>query len=316
MTTFFKNHIPENIKNKSGIYKILNLVNGKVYIGKTINFRKRYVAYKGAYKKQDKRKINEYFLNSIKKHKPENFIFSALEVCPIDLLADRELYWMLFYSSTETDKGYNLRMDSSTGMVVHQSTREKISTRIKKEYAEGIRTSESISKFATELWKDSNLKDQMRKQVSESRRSFFVQSDKANNVIAVWDGINQILNFHKDYKFQNIYAACNGNKNNYRGFIWKRYETLEEWMIPYLIDGNSELCQNPSEKSVYEKGVINRGGLWLYTICDGDTSVEMIGRDLVKLFPSVYSAFHRLKKNEIKHKGVLIKRRRFEENNP
>ncbi len=34
MTTFFKNHIPEEIKNKSGIYKILNLVNGKVYIGR------------------------------------------------------------------------------------------------------------------------------------------------------------------------------------------------------------------------------------------------------------------------------------------
>lgn len=61
---FFKRDIPEQLNNASGIYRITNEVTGKVYVGKTHSFRKRYTLYKSCFKKQDIRGINEYFLNS------------------------------------------------------------------------------------------------------------------------------------------------------------------------------------------------------------------------------------------------------------
>lgn len=313
MEQFFINLIPEEHKKSSGIYKISNLINGKVYIGKTVGFQKRYVAYKASYKKKDIRKINPYFLNSIQKHNPENFKFEVIEVCPIEMLSERELHWMVECKSTEPSIGYNLRMDSSTGMVTHDSTREKISNRLKKEYAEGTRTREAISEWATNLWKDEELKDQMRQQVSESRRSFFIQSTKDIKVVAVWNGINQIMNHNRDYKWQNVYAACNGSKKNYRGFLWKRVDELEEWMLEYLVTDNTDLAGRKAGKSVYETGEYHRGGLYTYEVFDGENTEEMLGKDLRVLLPNIYGAFCKAGVDMVRHKGYTITRRKLEE---
>lgn len=133
-------NIPEEFKNSSGIYLIQNTVNGKVYVGKTVNFYRRWQAYKYAVRAGNVRKINEYFLNAIKKHGDKNFTFSMLEVCSVEDLAERELFWMLEYSSTDNAVGYNLRMDSSTGMITHEDTSKKISARLKKEWETGVRS--------------------------------------------------------------------------------------------------------------------------------------------------------------------------------
>lgn len=94
---FFVNELPVEKRNSSGIYKIENKINGKVYVGKTVNFRKRYVSYKASYYNRTERQINFYLMNSIDKYSPENFTFSVLEFCGIDDLAEKELSWMLEY---------------------------------------------------------------------------------------------------------------------------------------------------------------------------------------------------------------------------
>lgn len=313
LRVFFVNEIPSEKRNSSGIYKIENRVNGKVYVGKTVNFRKRYVSYKASYYNRTERQINSYLMNSIDKYKPENFTFSILESCSIDYLAERELFWMVELESTNLEKGYNLRMDSSTGMITHDSTREKISNRLKKEYAEGTRTREAVSEWATNLWKDEELKDQMRQQVSESRRSFFIQNTKDGKVVAVWNGINQIMNHNRDYKWQNVYAACNGSKKNYRGFLWKRVDELDEWMLEYLVTDNTDLAGRKADESVYETGEYHRGGLYVYEVFDGENTEEMLGKDLRVLLPNIYGAFCKAGVDTVKHKGYTITRRKLEE---
>lgn len=198
---FFINMIPEGEKKFSGIYKITNKINGKVYIGKTVNFQRRYNAYKGGFKKKDIRKINQYFMNAIEKYLPENFTFEVVEVCEISRLSEKELHWIVVTRSTEKEFGYNLRMDSSTGMITHPSTSKKISERIKMEYERGIRSRESISEWATNLWKDEDKKNQMRQEVSNSRRSYFAQYTREGKCMVLWDGINQILRANPDYKW-------------------------------------------------------------------------------------------------------------------
>ncbi len=312
---FFVNQIPADKRNCGGVYKIENLLNGKVYVGKTVNFRKRYVSYKSSYFNNTPRQINSYFRNAIDKTKPENFTFSVLEFCGVELMAEKELFWMVELESTNLEKGYNLRMDSSTGMITHDSTREKISKRVKREYADGTRSVEAVSAFFTDMWKDEELKDQMRQQVSESRRSFFIQSTKDGTVVAVWNGINQVMNHNRDYKWQNVYAACNGNKKNYRGFLWKRVDELEEWMLEYLVIDNTDLAGRSADESVYETGEYHRGGLYVYEVFDGENTEEMAGKDLRIMLPNIYGAFCKAGVDTVVHKGYTITRRKHEERN-
>jgi group I intron endonuclease len=141
-----KFNINNKNKNKSGIYAIINRVNNKIYIGKTKNFYKRYHQYLYDIKNKKTEHINTYLLNSIIKHKSENFRFEIIEILnlnKINLFNEKELFWMDIYNSCIKLKGYNLRRDSSTGMIVHEETSKKISERLKKEWLEGIRKDHS-----------------------------------------------------------------------------------------------------------------------------------------------------------------------------
>ena len=59
------------------------------------------------------------------------------------MLAEKELFWIGRLRVTDRNVGYNLRLDSSTGMVTHSETSIKISNRLKKEWSEGVRDGHS-----------------------------------------------------------------------------------------------------------------------------------------------------------------------------
>ena len=130
-------------KGKSGIYKIVNDTNNKIYIGKTKNFYKRYYQYKNAVTHCKRKRINEYLMNAFLKYGFENFTFEVVEFCNNESLSERELFWMDNYQSYNRKFGYNLRRDSSSGVITHPETSKKISERLKKEWKEGIRNSHS-----------------------------------------------------------------------------------------------------------------------------------------------------------------------------
>lgn len=133
----------KEFKGKSGIYKITNKINNKVYIGKTKCFYKRYCQYVSDFKRKDKNRINEYLLASMCKHGFDCFTFSVVEFCDISICSERELFWIIHHQSTEQDKGYNLRLDTGTGMVVSPLTSQKISNRLKTEWSNGTRNGHS-----------------------------------------------------------------------------------------------------------------------------------------------------------------------------
>jgi len=128
---------------ESGIYLIRNKTNGKVYVGKTKNFKQRWYQYEYDYKKQRVGHVNHYLLNSMNKYGFSNFEFSVLEYCSLDKCSERELYWMIYYNSFDPEFGYNLRIDTSSGMIVHELTSIKISERLKNEWSSGVRSEHS-----------------------------------------------------------------------------------------------------------------------------------------------------------------------------
>lgn len=130
-----------NIKdNVCGIYCIVNKENGKRYVGKSKNIYKRMHQHRYDLIKGRSRNENNYLSASFIKYGIENFLYEVLEVCSIESCCERELYWMDYFDTNNKDKGYNIRRDSSSGMITSKETSDKISKRLRKEWSLGIRS--------------------------------------------------------------------------------------------------------------------------------------------------------------------------------
>lgn len=88
-----------------GIYKITNNINGKVYIGFSVNIEARYCSHlQRAFSNTPNNKEYEKSLyRAIRKYGPENFSLEVVELT--DDFKEREKYWISHYNSYK--EGYN-----------------------------------------------------------------------------------------------------------------------------------------------------------------------------------------------------------------
>lgn len=89
----------------TGIYIIKNIVNGKVYIGQSVNILRRKQAHFNLLSKN--KHNNMYLQRSFNKYGIENFEFKIIEECEKNRLYEREFYWVGFYNSSDFQFGYN-----------------------------------------------------------------------------------------------------------------------------------------------------------------------------------------------------------------
>ena len=83
-----------------GIYKIINLINNKQYIGQSIDIETRWQQHKTSNK-------NYILYQAFKKYGLENFSFEIIEECSREKLNETEQYWIKYYN-TLTPNGYNM----------------------------------------------------------------------------------------------------------------------------------------------------------------------------------------------------------------
>lgn len=91
------NHL-DTVKKVRGIYKVTNKINGKVYIGQSVDIGRRWREHMNA-------KDDIYFHKAIQKYGVENFEWEVIEQCKKKDLDEREIYWIEYYDSF--NKGYN-----------------------------------------------------------------------------------------------------------------------------------------------------------------------------------------------------------------
>ena len=138
-----------------GIYKIRNLLNGKIYIGQSLDISSRLSRHKTASAKGYKHPLYD----SIRCYGIENFEFIVLEwINNVTLLDGRELYWINHYKSNDPNYGYNLRMDCKTnrGMKRSEVSRQKMSDshKGKKGRPHTNETRRKLSEITKKLWED------------------------------------------------------------------------------------------------------------------------------------------------------------------
>lgn len=91
-----------------GIYKIENIVNGKVYVGQTNDLKRREITHFSSLRHN--KHFNDYLQKSFNKYDESNFKFSILQVCHSrEELNYYETYWWNYYCKLlGKDKMYNL----------------------------------------------------------------------------------------------------------------------------------------------------------------------------------------------------------------
>ena len=87
------------------IYKIINKVNGKVYIGQTKKtIEERYARHLSL----AKQKKNRYLYDAMNHYGLENFYCVKIEECDNQQLDDKEKAWIKYYQSNNPNYGYNM----------------------------------------------------------------------------------------------------------------------------------------------------------------------------------------------------------------
>lgn len=121
----------ENIK--SGIYKITNIINNKIYVGSTVNFKRR--KQKHFYALENNKHDNNYLQKAYNKYGKANFKFEIIEYIENkENLLKREQFWIDELNVCDRNIGYNIcKVAGNTlGQVMSSETKKKISDSVKK----------------------------------------------------------------------------------------------------------------------------------------------------------------------------------------
>ena len=154
------------------IYKVINLIDGKVYIGQTTTDLE---IRKNDHISKSKNKSTIYFHNAIRKHGIDSFEWEIIRICDnINELNAYEQYYILYYDSMNngynlTSGGLNYAISEKTKDILRQfnlgktmsvSSRKKISEAKKgaknpmygKHHSE--ETKRKMSAAITKLWRE------------------------------------------------------------------------------------------------------------------------------------------------------------------
>lgn len=105
-----------------GIYKITNMVNGKVYIGQSINIKARWKDHVNTLNRKDSHSI--LLQRAWNKYGEEHFSFEILELCTEDMLDEMETKYINLYDAH--GNGYNIEPGGNKNKCLSEETKKKI----------------------------------------------------------------------------------------------------------------------------------------------------------------------------------------------
>ena len=172
-----------------GIYQITNKVNGKIYIGKSINIKHRINSHKCSQPRNKRTPIT----NAIYKYGWENFrvdIIESFDDISNDALLIKESEWINKKDATNKKIGYNICLKSNDFSGIHRSeeTKKKISLAVsgeKNPYFRKRHTKEA-KKLMSIAWEKRlksgwiptprTVNSEGRRKMSEAKRGFYLGS--------------------------------------------------------------------------------------------------------------------------------------------
>lgn len=134
-----------------GIYKITNTINGKIYIGQSVDINARWNVHKNKCKFV---KYNSHFYSAIRRYGIDNFVFEIVAECPTSCLDILETVYIKELKS-QTPNGYNILSGGSRRKDDYKHTNET-KTKISKAH-KGRKHSEEAKKNMSKAKKNQSL---------------------------------------------------------------------------------------------------------------------------------------------------------------
>jgi group I intron endonuclease len=222
------------VKKQSGIYQIRNLINNKVYIGKSVNINNRKTQHFSSLR-NNKHK-NFKLQGSVNKHGIDNFVFEILELCEeIDI---KEIEYINKYNSCKN--GYNISSEKS-----HMS--KKWISKLKYLRKNDNKYIEQFNNF--------------RLKADESNRVKINEYDLNGNFIKTWDSIIEasrfynhkcnslimdVLKFKRSKISNKMFRYYNGETSNI-----KPYQSFRKTKLRFIKDNKELIFQSGLEAANY-----------------------------------------------------------------
>lgn len=226
-----------------GIYKITNVINGKVYIGQSSNVERRFSQHKSPYEQE--RFSEKPLYRAFKKYGIENFTFEILEECEISQLNEKEKFWIKENKSLIHQKGYNITCGgdgvSEENHPKHKLTKEDvIDIRTRYNNKERCKDVEALYKEKighsgfSKIWKGETWKNIMPEVYNEENKKFHLhntgQKGSSNGRSLLTEDDVYAIRLRKkngehwkqvynDYKFTGIKEKC--FQQTWLGYNWK-----------------------------------------------------------------------------------------------
>lgn len=205
-----------------GIYKITNS-KGKVYIGQSIDIRKRWKIHKGLYEPHESNKLKR----SLIKYGISEHLFEIIEECPVEQIYEREIYWIKLYNAIED--GLNI-LEGGQGVKMTQEIKNKISNKKKNHICyqnkeRGEKISQSLKgrkntwgKGKEKIGKKQEKEFKERLEILKSKR--ILQFDKNGDFIQEWNSIKNAADSTRIHR-ENIGCVLRGITKTAGGYNWK-----------------------------------------------------------------------------------------------
>lgn len=106
-----------------GIYLLRNEIDGKIYVGQSSNLSKRNRQHKNAL--LNNRHFNEHLQRAYNKY-GNVFKFEIIEYCLLEMLDEREMYWINKFKANNKKYGYNILIGTTQFKKHSEESKEKI----------------------------------------------------------------------------------------------------------------------------------------------------------------------------------------------
>ena len=151
----------------SGVYKITNIINGKIYIGSSINIAKRKCMHFSDLRRGVH--CNDFLQKSFNKHGEDAFSFDIIEICFPEDCIKKEQYYLDLYTPINADFGYNICKVAGSVLGIKRSdeTKKRVSE-VKK--SQNVKISEEIKLHLSKINTGKKLSQETKDKIGKSSK--------------------------------------------------------------------------------------------------------------------------------------------------